>query len=136
MLFAFYSCAFLSPNIFLLWIYPDKADLLKLMLAVGFFAIWHTALCPLKLAVTLSLPVFLLLPFVLFFMFNYNEFPTTNVFTIVFDTNPHEALDYLNGRFFMLAGAIGVSILTWSFGLLALRADGLPARTFRQELAA
>lgn len=116
-----YLLAWLLPGLCLVALNRDLASLLKLLLSIAFFAVWHLSFKKLEKAVFFSLFVFLLLPFDLFFFAVYQEPPTTPVFFALFNTNVREALDFLHGRVLLLLAIVSTSLAVWWQAVRAAR---------------
>lgn len=117
--FALYLLVFILPNLLVALIYPDRADILKFLLSCAMVAIWHAAFARPRVAVLCSLPFFLLLPMVLFFISIYHEPPTMNAFAIALQTNAQESSDYLSVRLFPVLSFWGLAIGAWAIGYWA-----------------
>lgn len=100
------------------------------MISLVLLVCWHLSFNKPSRAVISMLPVFLILPFDLFFLRVFQEPPTTAIVGIIARTTPNEALDYLSGRKLEILLAIIVSLAVWACAYWSI--DSLaPARSSR-----
>lgn len=116
-----YCLAWLSPNILAVFYIPVFASKIKLGICMGLMAAWIMAFRNLKRACLYSLPIFILLPFDLFYTTTYREPPTTNIIPSIVEaiTETHwaETSDYVRGRLPELSALIVFSLLVWCLGI-------------------
>lgn len=122
-----YAMALLAPNLVQFLLEPTVRNFGKLAVCAAFLLAWHLMFSRLSLAVATLLPVFLLLPFDLFFTITYGQTPSVAVLAIIADTNINEASDYLDGRMPLAFAALACSLAIWAAAFRAsLRRAALP----------
>jgi hypothetical protein len=115
-----YFLALISPNLVIYALYPDRADAGKLVISCAIVALWHASFRRIRVAILCFLPVCLTLPFVLYFIYLYHDFPNTGVIDIVLQTNSQEALDYLRGHYSQIAPPVLAALGIWLAALFAI----------------
>ena len=109
-----FIAAILSPNLALLLFHPGPASFAKFAIGLIVLLIWLAAFRGSAYAIGLTLPVFLLLPFDLFYAVTFHEAWTAPVLSVILNTNPEEASDYLQGRWLLAGGAVLLSLTIWA----------------------
>src|SRR4051794_7244320 len=109
-----FTAAILSPNLALLLFHPGPASFAKFAIGLILLLIWLAAFRGSAYAIGLTLPVFLLLPFDLFYAVTFHEAWKAPVLSVVLNTNPEEESDYLQGRCLLPGGPVLLSLPAWA----------------------
>jgi hypothetical protein len=113
-MFMVYCSLIALPNCLIVAIYPDRANIEKLVLSLCSIAAWHLAFRRPRVAIAGMLPFFLLLPMIVAFIATYHEPPTTNALYIISETTALESFDYMRSRFLPVAGGLLLSCAVWA----------------------
>lgn len=116
-----YAILWLIPSFLAIWFIPVSASAFKLLLSLVFVVAWHAAFRSLRLAVLLSLPIFIYLPADILFFLTYHEPFSAHVIPSIVETNAGEASDFMRGRVFKVAALTVLCLGVWAAAYAATK---------------
>jgi glucan phosphoethanolaminetransferase (alkaline phosphatase superfamily) len=119
-----YLLALASPNLLLHYQETDSVTLILAALASLIIAAIHIGFSWSRWIVIFMLPVFLILPFEIFYTWNYNEAFTIRVLAIALETPNEQIYSYMLPRVPALAAILLMSLLAWGMALSVKTGDG------------